>query len=299
MKKTTLFFFFTLIIKLSYTQGYLDTSSVWYEVGGYFNGVNETHSLYCKLTISGDTLINNKNYYKLHSTGVDSVYNFQTGNHYTLPINQHFASIREDSSKFYHVGSGFTTERLLYDFNLNVGDTIYDFLSAQSCVPKPSIVSIDTVYLGTNPRKRFHLSNSQITFIEGVGASTGLTGMLCQYIEAGGAMICFSQGNDHLIVDSSYTCNILTQIQQNESRILQTKVFPNPFSYSTTIEFLNEKNRIFSLTIYNTLGQISKIIDNITTGEVKIERSTLTTGLYFFRLHSDKEVFATGKLMIE
>ena len=53
------------------------------------------------------------------------------------------------------------------------------------------------------------------------------------------------------------------------------------------------------IRVYNTLGQLLLTIDNITTGQVKIERTNLNSGLYFFQLQRDRQIIVMGKFMIE
>jgi len=86
--------------------------------------------------------------------------------------------------------------------------------------------------------------------------------------------------------------NYFTNTQDN------IKIFPNPFSASTTIEFANKKNEKYSLLIYNTTGQLVRKIDNISNGKIRIERDNLTNGLYFFQLRTDSEIIGKGKVII-
>jgi len=76
-------------------------------------------------------------------------------------------------------------------------------------------------------------------------------------------------------------------------------VYPNPFSAYTFIKFENHKKEKHTLTIYNSLGQLVRQIDNINEGQVKIEKKNLTSGLYFFQLRNDIEIVGNGKLIIE
>ena len=77
------------------------------------------------------------------------------------------------------------------------------------------------------------------------------------------------------------------------------KIYPNPFSSSTTIEFDNKKNEKYSLLIYKTTGQLVRKIDNITNGKIKIERENLNSGLYFVSIMNNTLGVATGKILIE
>ena len=84
--------------------------------------------------------------------------------------------------------------------------------------------------------------------------------------------------------------------QKNSSSI---SVFPNPSSQSTTLKFENPFHLTYTLKLYNSKGRLTKVIDNIITGEVLIERKYLSEGLYLFQLSNDKNQITVGKLMIE
>lgn len=94
------------------------------------------------------------------------------------------------------------------------------------------------------------------------------------------------------------SCNISGLNNPNQGTSL-SKIYPNPLSQYATIEFENPKSENCTLTIYNTSGQLVQTITDITTNKIEIERQNLLKGLYFFRLHIDRQVIANGKLMVE
>ncbi|OFY96853.1 MAG: hypothetical protein A2309_07735 [Bacteroidetes bacterium RIFOXYB2_FULL_35_7] len=95
-------------------------------------------------------------------------------------------------------------------------------------------------------------------------------------------------------------CSFNIGIEANyDSNSKSFNVYPNPFHSSTTLEFKNLKNEKHNLTVYNTCGHILLLINNITTDKIKIERTNLTDGLYFFHLRTERQIIATGKFIIE
>lgn len=76
-------------------------------------------------------------------------------------------------------------------------------------------------------------------------------------------------------------------------------MYPNPFSTTTLLEFNNEHQEAYALTLYNAFGQTVQHIDNITTSQVAIERKHLKGGLYFYSLQSQDEVINGGKVIIQ
>ncbi len=87
----------------------------------------------------------------------------------------------------------------------------------------------------------------------------------------------------------------LSELQANST----FTVFPNPFDQSATLQFENSQNKKYTLTIYDSEGRLVSTIVNTTSDKIEIERNDLTNGLYFFQLRTDKEIRATGKLIIE
>lgn len=88
-----------------------------------------------------------------------------------------------------------------------------------------------------------------------------------------------------------------TSVNEFENQV-QYNLFPNPFIDQTTLSFTSIKSRT-TFKLYNTHGQLVKTVDNITNGQVTIHRDNLPTGLYFFMLHNDNKVIASGKLIAE
>jgi len=85
----------------------------------------------------------------------------------------------------------------------------------------------------------------------------------------------------------------------NDLYLSTTKIYPNPFSHSTTIELENENKEKYTLTIYSTTGQLVREIGNITSKRVKIERKNLKSGLYFFQIMNNTERVGVGKIIVE
>lgn len=74
-------------------------------------------------------------------------------------------------------------------------------------------------------------------------------------------------------------------------------VFPNPFIFQTTLQ-TNVFLKNATLTLYNSLGQKSKQINNITGQTITLRRNNLLRGLYYIQLSQDNKTVATGKLVV-
>lgn len=85
-------------------------------------------------------------------------------------------------------------------------------------------------------------------------------------------------------------------IQNNSESI---NVFPNPSSDFITIQYPNPENKIFTLLIYNAMGQEVRKIENISGSEVKIESANWQSGLYFFRMQDKNITVDHGKFTLQ
>jgi len=75
------------------------------------------------------------------------------------------------------------------------------------------------------------------------------------------------------------------------------RLFPNPFSYSTTLQTSVILDKAI-LTVYNSYGQKVKEIKNISGQTVTLYRDNLSMGLYFIRLTQDNKTILSDKLEI-
>jgi Secretion system C-terminal sorting domain len=81
-----------------------------------------------------------------------------------------------------------------------------------------------------------------------------------------------------------------TGINESEN-ILGISMFPNPAADRLNIELLFDPIDI-DLKIYNSIGQIEKIISNVNFKNITIETTHLKNGLYFLKLQNkERQIF--------
>lgn len=90
---------------------------------------------------------------------------------------------------------------------------------------------------------------------------------------------------------------IATSVQYNSSSLNSAKVYPNPFSSTTTLQ-ADKILKNATLTVYDSFGQIVNHIDNLSRQKIVFHRDNLPTGLYFVRLTEDNKIIAVDKLII-
>jgi photosystem II stability/assembly factor-like uncharacterized protein len=100
------------------------------------------------------------------------------------------------------------------------------------------------------------------------------------------------------------TSGIIGQIinKNNTEYILSlNQNYPNPFNPSTTIKYLIPERSFVKIIIYNTLGEeVRKLVDEEKTAgsyEVIFDGSDLPSGIYLYRLESDR-YFYTKKMIL-
>ncbi len=102
---------------------------------------------------------------------------------------------------------------------------------------------------------------------------------------------------DSTLTVEEYACNLYsTSIEQvQNSQTIFT--YPNPFSTRSILQS-NKVLKEATLSLYNSLGQQVRQINNIGGKTVAINRDNLPIGLYYFQLTQDNQTIATDKLVI-
>lgn len=308
--KTTLLIssLFLLIFKAGQSQTtvyhpFPDSAAVWnmhYGSSGLCQGMSKD---YYSMVISGDTVIGSQTYHKLNIHGVQVISTSLTSQcPNTVPVYK--GAIREDvnNKKVFIVPPSANSEQLLYDFNMQVGDTLKGYLASGIPPSMPdTVISIDSVLVGNNSRKRWKINPYyQIYFIEGIGSTYGLVERSPgRMMDLGTHNIaCFKQNDITLYLNTSITtCNLITSVNSVEKNSTSIKAFPNPFSTHTTLQ----TDKLFkdaTLTVYNSFGQQVRQLTNISGQTVVLPREHLASGLYFIRLTQDNKIFSADKLVI-
>lgn len=288
----------TIISKKAKSQGfvpYIDSTTVWYDNLYGASGIIET-SITSEYYVAGDTVINSSIYYKIYANKIDSTWYVWTGNLIVTYSNEYTSAIREDSTKkFYIVYKNDSIEKILFDFDLNVGDTLPTMVFNEGCNNPPmTVIAIDTVFLGIQPLKRFYFYPSWLnkTLIEGIGSSGGLIwqGSHCMFIESAMCMLAFKKGNDSIAIQCSTPPPI---VGINDNLKKEIKLYPNPAKNIINIKGDLPRNSTFLL--YNQLGNL--IYSQLLTSN-QIQFFELIEGFYYYEIYSQNEIVCNGKLII-
>jgi len=272
-----------------------------------------------KIFISGDTIFNSISYRKLWSQylyyyNAQAYYAFAGANNPGAPVL--FAAMREDSSKkiffrpfgfspFYCYDFQPDSEYLIYDFALNVGDTV-----SWMSYPTNVVTGIDSLQLLNGEwRKVIHLTGNPIQrdWIEGIGSPGGLFSSYDTYADCGNILTCYHDGNllyqEHH--DSSIYVNCDSLVGNVSIPILSMKdcvfnISPNPASDFLSINFSSPNFSSAQIKISDVLGR------NLFSDEIKsnqpLQISTekfLGSNMLFCELWQDGKLIGVKKVLIQ
>jgi hypothetical protein len=270
-------------------------------------GMDVSRSSTEQIIIHGDTVIGGITYFKLYTT-------FRNTVTVHIQYNQTFTSydsvgptfLRYDtlSNKVYHLPDVDSLERLIYDFNLQVGDTVPLQMVYGRYIPV--IDSIDTITVCGVPAKRFFLDIGledlarQNFIIEGMGGSNGLLHFLPEYANVSGGIdmthfICFQYG-DSIYSPEYLECpfiDFISDIPGVYQDPLVT-ISPNPTHdfFMITIEPDLFDSRFDLYDFSGRIVQTFTLTSQTTFGKIQFP------GIYFWRIEQEGRLIKTGKLII-
>jgi Secretion system C-terminal sorting domain len=291
MKKYLQFFSTLFVANIATAQVYQPfptNSAIWREK---HTGLATECTDY-QYTITGDTIVNDLTYHKLQKTGVSYIQSFNglcTGD-ILGPIDDYAGCFREDieAKKVYFLYPTETIELLLYDFNLQVGDTVPSLITDQQIL---TVSSIDSVLLNGIYHKRYAINNCDgsggfipLYFMEGVGGTYGLLRFsLCPF-EDFNNLLCFSVNEQLIYNDPDFTEDcVLISVGAEENKFEKSVLlYPIPANDILKIKFDKHKSMATAIGIFNALGTAVKS-QQIVAGvqETSIDLSDLADGIYF------------------
>lgn len=131
----------------------------------------------------------------------------------------------------------------------------------------------------------------RIAFVEGQGTTTEIADYIFKdKISEPGK---YSYRLKQIDFDGSFSYSRVVEVSVNiPTEFVLYQNYPNPFNPSTTIKFTLPSEGNIKLSIYNSIGQlVETIVDKqIEAGyhEVEFNASNYTSGIYFYRLESEK-----------
>jgi len=284
-----------------------DSNAIW-SCSGTCDGIMCCcRNLYTYI-MSGHDSINGKLYSRLMTYRQADVYYPSCLYHYTMS-DSGILFIRQDTAlkTIWTYDSTYHIESVLYNFNLNVGDTLDTSKVSWGLInPYPFIISsIDSVCINGNYRKRYNYSSGRSwcsafkdsSIIEGIGSISG-------FREPPSCLICGTNALDEFIQNNHvfYAFNGAV-CQDSLNGISETKIkneisiFPNPFHSTAKLQLTSEFENA-GLIVYNVLGEKIKEL-KISSQSTVISGNGLREGIYFFKVINSFGQLLYGKFIVE
>lgn len=201
-------------------------------------------------------------------------------------------ALRKDGGKVFYVPGDSIQEYLLYDFDVNEGDTVrdvyYEIEFGQSVFVQDMVVwgvQQNSFYGG---RKQIYLDD--VRWIEGIGADAGL--LTGDWINISGfqlEMECMSLQDSILFPDWNYgqagSCILNTGIDEWDPEEFTS--YPNPTSGMLSINLREVK----SVSVFTIDGRRIELVDNQVSGST-LDLSSLPSGLYLLDLTTEQGRFS-------
>lgn len=291
-------------------------NTLWTEM--YFNPYPREYSeFHCFALKDNDTTINSRLYHKLY---------YSTDTLFTE--DNLCGGLREENKRiyFYAIGSSLyqqtgihaDTEVLLYDFSLNIADTIKSDSFRISHPDKLVVFAVDSVLVGTEYRKAYTFGYPNAPYpiywavwVEGIGSLRGLLFPTGDVPTNGlfNDLICFRQDNVFLYhYDNNNTnqyhydrydaCfyikpNAIETLANNTKLIIS----PNPVKTTARIEF--EKTANSRLILFDLYGRILMEYNMEGKTFIEISRAGLSNGLYLIAIYDKQGKKHTSKVIFE
>jgi hypothetical protein len=251
--------------------------------------------------IDGDTVVSGNSYHKILKTGTFSHASASSYNYNY--VNQYIGCYREDNYKhILYCQSGEQVEQVLYDFSLNLGDTLpQSFINNSSTGTGNWVSKIDSIMVGGSFHKQFHISTANdsnyVSLIEGVGSTFGLLGQLRPVFESESHLSCYTHnGITEYSDNQSATCTPVILGVEDHFSTKKISVYPNP-----TTGIINLKvpqNEKIEFCIVNILGEVVSL-KLAGSNECSIDLSQFPKGLYFLKATSNNIVVSTQKIALQ
>lgn len=248
---------------------------------------------YYHYATSNDTVINSRTYVKI----IRSPFVVSGSNpcYYADIAPGYVGALRDDSiaNKVFFIYQSQNIDSLLFDYNLNVGDTIKGILAPY--YPNAFITSIDSILINSQYHKRWNINfcfGAQFYFIEGIGSSFGLIDHFDCGAGVGSQLICVkdSFGIIYSGSTSPLGCQLINSTNNLKTEIATIKIIPNPVYTESTVIF--PTNFFGTIQIINSIGENVLNISEHQITDFKINAENFASGIYFLIANTQRDTYS-------
>ncbi len=104
--------------------------------------------------------------------------------------------------------------------------------------------------------------------------------------------------NTYVFALARYNNTIPVGINKTDNQTTEIKIYPNPFSSSTTIQTDKILDNAI-LSIYNIYGQQVKQLNNLSGQTITLPRDNLSSGVYFIQVIKEDKIVIASKLVVD
>ncbi len=307
MKKTIILLIILGFAKLGFSQWYTN-GATWYFDNEYLTYNNSAHG-YVKFEVIGDTLIDSVNAKIIVKSGLncDST---------PVPVDT-IIVYANNNRAYYWTGYDF---KLMYDFNLEVGDTldieIYQTFNCDSVSPM-ILDSIDTIIADSVPLRVQYLSfitweggtprKKDYQIIEFVGYTYTYEHFIFPplYCEEGDnfsntSLRCFINENfEYKKIPEQWPCDtIINNLSVNLVKITGNAVslYPNPATEYINVKIKQNNLTIEQIKIINSLGKVI-LKKDVAKNKISIDIKDFSPGIYNATLMLDNGQVINNKFI--
>ena len=306
--KTLLIIGLVVLTSFTYSQSNIyhtfpANDAVWRESSGGYQSENCKDYQYI---ITGDTLVEDFVYHKLQLSGVQYAEDNEgfCTSFIIAYFNEYIGAFREDTlnKKIYYLPSLSSTDTLLYDFDLNLGDSLPPTFTNNQAFFHNYVSLVDSTLIGSTYRRMLGISTPQSQnytyLIEGIGSTFGLLGQIMPQFEYGSILECFIQNGMTLYPDTINPCTLVSIENNHHIQDPITEIYPNPFNFYSEISFAKTINSV-TLNLYNAHGVLIFREQYTNCDRIKFIRNGIKSGIYFLRLEFDEYNIITKKIIVQ
>lgn len=195
--------------------------------------------------------------------------------------------IRSKDKRMYFRNALNGNDVLLFDFNLEIGDSIYG--TALMPFDTLIVVAIDSFPVPGGYWKRFEVDGNDYTdyFLEGIGSSVGLYQSTMQPYNISTKLKCYAQMGEKYYPDQTVS-NCVFYLDLPEDNLVQS-IYPNPFDERFYVEL---KQHFEAEIVLNDMAGFEKHRESFAGKKLEIQTETLAVGTYIIEIRTeDHQIF--------
>lgn len=219
-------------------------------------------------------------------SGVDTIVGPNTYKKLEICTQGYHGAIRDNGlGQVYFIPKDSSSEYKVYDFDVQLGDTIFDVYTEDLGISDHVVLAADSVLIWGQYHKQLALGPGGMTWIEGIGSTTGLFSYYQYQIEAEFYLECMSH-NDTIYFPNEALGNCQLDLGFESIQQTQITISPNPSSIGyITVELAQSQN--YGYQIYSSAGQL------LQDGFIENQQIPTPTdaGIYILIIQGDGERF--------